>query len=85
MSEPLSHIVTKDGKDYRISDVEARYLIDQVKNQIGNVDLSNLNVEFPTDPKFDTVTIGSYELNGESAQLLAEFVESVIPIEGMYF
>lgn len=96
MAELLSHIVTEDGVEHRINDIEARTMIDQVKNQIGNIDLSNLDLELPTDPEFNSVTAGELKANNSMSidsvhmsknqlSLLLDFINSATSIEGVYF
>ena len=70
MAELLSHIVTEDGIDRRISDVEARAMINRVQDQIGNIDLSNLDLELPTDPEFNSVTAESMSAESMSTETM---------------
>lgn len=89
----ISHIVQKNGSDYRIADVEARSMVSQLQNQVGNIDLSNLDLDFelPEDAEFNTVkieksiTIGNTQISKNQFSLLLDFAESVVPIEGVYF
>jgi len=89
----ISHIVQKNGSDYRIADVEARSMVSQLQNQVGNIDLSNLDLDFelPEDAEFNTVTadqsisIGETQLSQENLVMLLDFIGSVEPLEGAYF
>ena len=85
MAELLSHIVTEDGVDRRISDIEARSMISRVQEQIGNIDLSNLDLELPSDPEFNTITVGTTTLSQEQFLLFLDFLDNIAPIEGVYF
>ena len=61
MAELLSHIVTEDGVDHRIVDLEAQAMVGRVQEQVGNINLADLDFELPTDPEFNSVTTQNIE------------------------
>lgn len=91
MAELLSHIVTEDGVDHRIVDLEAQAMVGRVQEQVGNINLADLDFELPTDPEFNTVkadesmSIGSAQISQNELSLLLDFINSATSIEGVYF